>query len=172
MIEIHRVEPEDLEWLRTWRNKPELYRYFNQYGEITRNEQEDWFLNLRKDFHPFIVWSGNERVGYVGLRDINNILRSAEFSIFIIPIERNKGYGTQALDLILDYGFNILNLEVIHSLVFEFNEAIELYKKVGFKIDGKLRHTCYKDGKYHDSYYISILRDEYGRNEELHCSIQ
>ena len=161
MIKIHRVEPEDLEWLRKWRNTPELYVNFNQYREISKREQEEWYEGLSEVFHPFIVWMGDKRVGSVSLRDINTILRSAEFSIFIVPLERNQGYGTEALRQILDYGFNILNLQVIHSLVFEFNKAIDVYTKFGFHIDGTLRRTCYKNGKYFNSYYISMLREEY-----------
>lgn len=169
MITIKRVEWTDIEWLRQQRNNPELYQYFNQYREIGKDEQEKWFLGLSHTFHPFIAWNDNEKVGYVGLRDIDNILRSAEFSIFICPEHRNKGYGKQALQLLLKYGFETLNLIVIHSLVFEFNKAIETYKKFGFKMDGKLRRTCYKNGRYWDSWYISMLREEY---DELYNSIK
>jgi RimJ/RimL family protein N-acetyltransferase len=161
MIELHRIETEDLEWLRQQRNRQDLMLYFNQYREITEKEQEDWYYGLSDKFHPFIVWDNFSRLGYAALKDINNILRSAEFSIFITPFERNKGYGKTALKLLVDYGFNTLNLEVIHSIVFEFNKAIDVYKKFGFKVDGKLRNTCFKNGKYYDSYYISLLRDEY-----------
>lgn len=161
MIEIHRVEPEDLDWLREWRNNPELYINFNQYREIDKREQERWYEGLSKNFHPFVVWKGDTRIGYVALRNINDILRSAEFSLFIIPEYRHKGFGKEALRQIVEYGFEMLNLQVIYSIVFEFNKAIELYKKFGFKIDGLLRRTCYRKGRYFSSYYISMLKEEY-----------
>jgi RimJ/RimL family protein N-acetyltransferase len=134
---------------------------------LGEQEQQDWFDKLDERFHPFIIWNGKDRVGYVALKDVNNILRSAEFSIFVVPSERNRGYGTTALDLILKYGFGTLNLEVIYSLVFEFNKAIDIYKQAGFTIDGLLRHTCYKNGKYYDSFYISMLKSEYEKSNNI-----
>ena len=164
MVEIKRVTSDDLGWLQEHRNRDDLILYFNQYRELSKEDMVDWYHDLTEPdshFHAFIVWIGDRRIGYAALKDINNILHSAEFSIFIISEERNKGFGTIALNLLLDYGFNTLNLEVIHSIVFEFNRAIEIYKQVGFKVDGLLRHTCYKQGKYHRSYYISMLKNEY-----------
>ena len=160
-MNIRRVEFNDLDWLRKERNNPDIYRYFNQYRELTREEQENWYFRLPQSFHPFIVWNGNEHIGYVALRDIDNIVRKAEFSIFILDAYRNNGHGEKAMELILDYGFNVLNLNKIYSVVFMFNRAIEFYKRIGFVIDGVLRDDCYKEGGYWDSYQISMLRGDY-----------
>ncbi len=91
-MNIRRVESNDLDWLRKERNNPDIYRYFNQYRELTREEQENWYFRLPQSFHPFIVWNGNEHIGYVALRDIDNIVRKAEFSIFILDAYRNNGH--------------------------------------------------------------------------------
>ncbi len=158
---IKPVEFDDLEILRGWRNNPTLYQYFNQYRPITKTEQVKWWETLGNHFQAFIIWEDNKRVGYVGLRDINPITRSAEFSIFIIPEERQKGYGRTALGDIVRYGFNTLNLNRIYSDVFSFNEAIRLYYDFGFQKEGVMREACYKNGKYWDVYHIGLLKREW-----------
>ena len=64
--------------------------------------------------------------------------------------------------LILDYGFNILNLHSIYLRVFSHNtRAIKSYEKVGFKYAGKLRETNIMGGKKYDEIFMDILEDEY-----------
>ena len=155
------VEFDDLEILREWRNDPSLYQFFYQYRPITKTEQVGWWEKLGDEYQAFMVWEGGKRVGYTGLRDINSIIRSAEFTIFVIPEERHKGYGQQALRDIIDYGFNTLNLNRIYSDVFSYNEAIKLYLNFGFKREGVKRQACFKKGQYWDVYHIGLLREEW-----------
>ena len=65
--------------------------------------------------------------------------------------------------LLLDYAFNSLNLNKVWMELYEFDEMkINFFTKIlGFKIDGKLRENCYNEGKYFDSFIISILKKEY-----------
>ena len=161
---IRPVTKDDLEWLREQRNRPEINFYFNQYDFISKEEQNEWYEKdvLTKKFYAFIIEDTSfKKIGYVGLKTLNWILRSAEFSIFVIPEEQKKGYGKEALREILRFGFENLNFHRIYSTVFDFNKAIEVYKKVGFEVEGMLRDTCFKKGRYWNSYYISMLEDEY-----------
>lgn len=58
---------------------------------------------------------------------------------------RNKGYGTETLKLLISYGFDYLNLNNIMLSVYSFNgNAISCYKKVGFKEIGRRRETMIK----------------------------
>ena len=76
--------------------------------------------------------------------------------------EREKGYGTEAINLILDYGFNYLNLNNIKLDVVEFNErAIACYKKCGFKECGRRRKCEFIDGNYYDRISMDILKEEF-----------
>lgn len=75
---------------------------------------------------------------------------------------RNKGYGTEAIQLILDYGFNYLNLNNIKLDVLSFNErAIACYKKCGFKEYGRRRKSEFINGKYYDRISMDILKEEF-----------
>ncbi|HET6871520.1 MAG TPA: GNAT family protein, partial [Sporolactobacillaceae bacterium] len=69
-----------------------------------------------------------------------------------------KGLGTEAVQLIVEYGFKILNLNNIMLQVFEFNKsAIRSYEKAGFNEFGRRREAYYLNGKYYDDIYMEIL---------------
>ncbi|TGA99386.1 N-acetyltransferase [Sporolactobacillus shoreae] len=78
---------------------------------------------------------------------------------------RNKGYGTDALKVILHYAFHELNLNRVSLDVIEYNAwAIHAYEKVGFQHEGRMRDAVLRDGKSYDRLIMGILRSEW---EEL-----
>ena len=102
-------------------------------------------------------------IGTIGLENINHINRTATLGIFIGDKEhRSNGYGTEAIRLILDYGFNYMNLNNIKLDVMEFNErAQKCYKKCGFKEYGRRRKSNFTNGKYYDVVQMDILAEEF-----------
>ena len=73
---------------------------------------------------------------------------------------RSKGYGTEAMKLLVDYGFNILGLHNIDLNVFEFNkQAIKAYEKVGFKEYGRRHESYFLDGKFYDEISMEIINE-------------
>jgi RimJ/RimL family protein N-acetyltransferase len=65
------------------------------------------------------------------------------------------------MSLLIDFGFNYLNLNNIMLKVFAFNErAINCYKKAGFKEIGRRRQAYYLKGKYHDQIFMDIIRSD------------
>jgi RimJ/RimL family protein N-acetyltransferase len=73
-----------------------------------------------------------------------------------------KGYGTDAMRVLLRYAFSELNLHRVSLTVFEYNpRAIRSYEKVGFKIEGRERKFLERDGKRWDLLYMGILRHEW-----------
>ena len=112
----------------------------------------------------FIVRKEDDKlIGTVGLHEIDNIHRTATLWIFIgYKDGRNKGFGTETVRLILDYGFNYLNLKNIRLDVMEFNErALACYKKCGFKEYGRRRKCNFINGKYYDTIEMDILAEEF-----------
>jgi RimJ/RimL family protein N-acetyltransferase len=74
----------------------------------------------------------------------------------------DKGYGQEATKLMLDYGFNLLNLNSIMLGVFSYNQrAINCYKKVGFKEIGSRRQARIVGGKKYDIVLMDILAEEF-----------
>ena len=74
----------------------------------------------------------------------------------------NRGYAFEALKIIMDYLFNYYNLNKLYLNVRADNQnAIKLYNKVGFKIEGKFRNDKFIEGKYIDIIRMAMLKDEY-----------
>ena len=73
-----------------------------------------------------------------------------------------KGYGSDAMNVILRFGFRQLNLNRVNLNVFEYNpRAIRSYEKVGFQIEGRERQWIAREGKRWDIIYMGILRREW-----------
>ncbi|MBO9597782.1 MAG: GNAT family N-acetyltransferase [Cohnella sp.] len=102
-------------------------------------------------------------VGDIAIQNIDTMNRNANIRIAINnDAYQGKGYGTEALRLMLDYGFGILNLHRIELNVFSYNErAMHVYEKLGFKREGVQREALFYDHQYYDSILMSILEDEY-----------
>ena len=102
-------------------------------------------------------------LGAAGLHSLNWIARHGEFRILLGAKERwGKGIGTEALRLLLAYGFEVLNLEKIWLGVNARNaRAARSYERAGFVAEGRLRQEVYRGGAYHDVLRYSLLRKEY-----------
>lgn len=102
-------------------------------------------------------------IGDIQLGDIDPYNRNAFIRIAIDQATyQGKGYGSEAMRLMLDYGFGILNLHRIELNVFAYNErAIHTYEKIGFQREGVQRQALYYNHAYHDSILMSMLADEY-----------
>lgn len=76
--------------------------------------------------------------------------------------DRGKGYGSEALQLILRYAFHELNLNRVGLDVIEYNErGIRAYQKAGFQLEGRVRQAVHRDGKIHDRINMGILWSEW-----------
>ncbi|MFF0829273.1 GNAT family N-acetyltransferase [Brevibacillus sp. NPDC003359] len=134
---------------------------------FTREQIQQYIENKSQDSSSVLLLiclcENDQVIGDVQIGDIDRNNRNA----FIrISIDQNayqgKGYGSEALLLMLDYGFGILNLHRIELNVFAFNErAIHTYEKLGFQREGVQRQALYYNHAYHDSILMSMLADEY-----------
>ena len=157
---------EDVEIFTEWLNDFETTDYTGRSGILTTLDSERKYLqeNASPEANFVIVTlNSNKMIGTVGLEQINHINRKATLGIFIGDKEyRSKGYGTEAIRLILDYGFNYLNLNNIKLDLMEFNErALKCYQKCGFKEYGRRRKCNFLNGKYYDTISMDILAEEF-----------
>ena len=160
------IDEDVIEKITEWLNKFEITDCIGVSSQIIRLENERKYLENSKDNEIvlFIVRLEDDKLmGSIGLHSIDNINKSATLGIFIGEESgRNKGYGTEAVRLILDYGFNYLNLNNIKLDVMEFNDmAIVCYKKCGFKEYGRRRKCYFLNGKYYDKIEMDILAEEF-----------
>ena len=154
-----------------WLNDNGVTDGIGKTKDVTTIENEIEYLQdvtKKGDYNFSIVTKDKEQlIGTCSLMNINSVNQTAEVGIFIGESSyRGKGYGKEALKIILDYGFNTLNLHNIYLGVYSFNEqAIECYKKLGFKEAGRIREAKFHNGKRYDDIKMDILRNEfYERN--------
>jgi len=165
------ADEEVIEKFTEWLNDFEVTDYTGRSAQVLTLEAErKWFETPKDDSQVFFIvrMEDNELIGSMGLHRIDNISRTATLGIFIGDKSgRNKGYGTEAIRLILDYGFNYLNLNNIKLDVMEFNDrAIACYKKCGFKEYGRRRKCYFLNGKYYDKIEMDILAEEFKEEKE------
>ena len=169
---------EDVEKYTRWLNDFETTDYTGRSSQIYTKENERKWLeegiqNKENQIFGIVDLENDNLLGNCGLHKINSVNRTAVLGIFIgEKEERSKGYGTETIKLLLDYGFNYLNLHEIQLDVMAFNErAIKCYKKCGFKEYGRRRECVYINGKYYDIISMDILKrefeEEYIRNKNI-----
>lgn len=131
------------------------------YEQLASEQQNDLVLAV-------IARDGDVHVGNVGLHRIDWINRSAEFGIVIGERDhQGKGIGTEATRLIVEHGFERLNLHRIWLGVFaDHVSAIRMYARIGFREEGRLLEAILRDGKAHDQLIMGLLAEEF-RNKEL-----
>ena len=158
---------EDVEIFTKWLNDFQVTDGTGRSGLMVTLNGEKAYLEKIHDNENYcfviVTLENDEMIGTISLEKINYRNRSAELGIFIgDETYRGKGIGKEAIYLILDYGFNYLNLNSIQLSVLSFNErAITCYKKCGFKEAGRLRENYYLNGKYYDKILMDILRSEF-----------
>lgn len=157
----------DAEKYTMWMNDRSVTDPTGSTVKITSIEGEkEWIANASKngDANFAIVdVKTDELLGNCSLMNINRINRSCTVGIFIGDEEkRNKGYGKEALKLLLNYAFNMENMHNVNLEVFSFNErAIKCYSKVGFKEYGRRHEVYFLDGKYFDIIEMEILEEDF-----------
>jgi len=163
-LQLQPLEKEDLAFVYHMQINPDVSNYWCQEPYTTMAKIEQSYLASQEgnSHREFILTQKNEKIGFLALYDIDNRHRHAEFSIIIDPNHQGKGYAEQASRLLIDYGFNQLNLHKLYLHVLKHNEkAIHIYKKIGFQHEGELKQHYFVDGHYYDGYMMGLLRDKY-----------
>lgn len=140
-MKLRSLEFDDNSKIVGWRNSKHVLKNFLDKRKITVESHNQWYKNevVTGNVKQFIIVLDNgEEIGSVYLRNIDKLNSKAELGIFIgEKTAIGKGYGTQAVALLCDYGFNELGLHKIFLRVVESNQtAISAYRKNGFEIEG------------------------------------
>jgi RimJ/RimL family protein N-acetyltransferase len=118
-----------------------------------------------KDYFTFVLCllADKRPIGEVSLADLDRLNGSAQLGIFIGQVDEwGKGYGTDAVNAIVGFGFRELRLERIWLNVGTDNvRARRAYEKGGFVLEATLRNDRYEGGRYTSGHVMSILRDEW-----------
>ena len=172
---------EDVEQVRQWRNT--MMEVWRTPYMLTKEMQKDFYwqnicnrnVNMRMWAIKIEVqgldgaWNKCVSYDFIGMGGLENIQwenRNAEISLIIDPNLHGKGYGEEAVDMILKMGFNYLNLHSIYGEVYWCNEKGEnFWSKIVRKYDGFstiLPHRKFWNGRYYDSTFFTITEEQYG----------
>jgi len=173
-IYLRPLEMDDEERCRRWFNDPDVRQFLDTIYPLSR-EAERSFLEkiVGRPIGPgsdiilaIALQDDDQHIGNVGLHHINTVDRNAEMGIALGEKDMwQKGYGTEASRLVVEYGFNTLNLHRIYLRVHGNNpRALAAYKKLGFQQEGVWRQAIFRRGRYEDVILMGLLRkDSYGR---------
>jgi diamine N-acetyltransferase len=155
--------------LWNWINDRDQVLFNAAYKPVAETQHRAWFDGLAKRTDMVLfgiqLLKTKKLIGTCQLHSISAVHRNAELQIRIGDVsERGHGAGTDAVRLLLKFGFDDLNLHRIFLHVFADNRAaLQTYEKCGFKREGTLRDTAHIDGRYVDVVVMGILRGEIER---------
>ena len=164
------IEPdEDAELFSRWSANSEFSRLLNSIPARPDSAKKIRSRLERDESDPDTIVFGlqtlteDQLIGFVALDGIDWQQQNSFLGIGIGESELwGKGYGTEAMRLILRYAFDILGLERVTLDVFEYNErAYRSYLNVGFVEEGRLRQYLNRDGRRWDLIYMGILCEEW-----------
>jgi RimJ/RimL family protein N-acetyltransferase len=165
------IKRSDISCFLRWFNDPEMVQYLDMYLPMTEMSEEKFIEDLgttraRSDI-IFVVEAiegeSSKPIGNCGLHSISPKDHNATFGIIIGEKDYwGRGYGVEAARLLINYGFQQLNLHRISSTAIAYNDrSIKLHKKLGFREEGRLRQAMFKNGQYHDRVEFGILGEEW-----------
>jgi RimJ/RimL family protein N-acetyltransferase len=169
-IRLRAVEREDLPRFVEWFHDPEVRAGISLFMPMSLVEEEQWYEGMLKqdpiehslsiDVHKDDEWI---HVGGCGLFDFEPQSRRMELGIIIGDKSAwDQGFGTDVVRTLLRHAFDTLNLNRVALRVFETNlRAIQVYRKIGFIEEGRLRQDHFIDGQYVDVVIMGILCAEW-----------
>lgn len=172
-IRLREYRKEDIPIRINYINDPEICKNLTPDipYPVTLHEEEKWFqsINTLSDSYKFAIETLEDKQ-FIGGCSINGVdwkNSVATVGIFIGDKDyRGKGYGSDAMRVLMDFIFMQMNINKIRLTVYSYNEsAIKCYERCGYKIEGTLRQEIYRDGKYYDKLYMGLLKAEYLSNK-------
>ena len=176
LIQLRALEPTDLENLYAWENDSSVWSVSGTMAPFSKFLLEEYLKTAHQDIYTtkqlrlMIVLSVSDddgeldteprSIGCIDLFDFDPRNKKAGVGILIADrADRGKGYAQEALHLLIDYGFNVLDLHQLYANVRVDNEnSINLFKKLDFEITGLKQDWLYEDGKFFDEYTMQLIR--------------
>lgn len=169
-IFLRAIELEDSEMLMEIINDETIERELGGWSfPVSEINQHDWIKSLKPNEHILrciiVVADTAQTIGTVMLTNIDYKNGNAEIHIKIRKSCFGKGYGTETIKLVSNYGFEELRLNCIYSHVNSSNKISQkLFEKCGFSKEGVLRARIFKQGEFDNVCVYSILKGEFYGN--------
>ena len=167
-VSLRPFRSEDISGMRAWVNDPDTTRFLGGAYALpetweTTDRRLSGILSGDAGGAHFVV-ADRESGKYLGQCDLMMMERTAqkaEVAMVLCPDAQNQGYGREALALLCDYAFRVLNLRRLYLYVAEDNvPAVRCYQAAGFEIEGRLKEHMFADGRYRDVLVMARMREE------------
>ncbi|PXW89195.1 spermine/spermidine N-acetyltransferase [Streptohalobacillus salinus] len=158
-VNLRPFESEDIEDLKAWYNDPVTLQMIGHTPKNT-TELEAMVTAMRQTEAVILVIETRqgEKLGWIHLTSIHYKHGRAEIGIVLDTAHQGKGHGEAAMLQMLNIAFNQLRLNKVYLTTRGVNEkAKALYEKLGFHLEGTFKDHCYVDGKYYDTYFMSLF---------------
>lgn len=176
-ITLRAWQKSDLEAFTRWFNDPQVtINLLQPYPALSQEEEERYMASVidRPNRYAIVLNSDGTLIGNCDLHHLDQLHRSAEVGIVIgEKAYWNQGYGREALGMLLEIGFEGLNLNRIGLALVDFNQrGYRAYLAAGFIEEGRLRQRHYIKGAYRDEIVMSVLAEEYRARKKQHTEEQ
>lgn len=175
-VELRPVSLEDFKRTYDWRNDEETAKleagtgYF-RHSHVPLEKIESGYEKAIRDidkreegeFSIYTIEDQPKHIGSIGYRELDIISRRCTVGIGIGEKDYwSKGFGTDAMKILIHYLFQTMNLNRIQLDTWSGNvQAIRSYEKCGFVREGQLRNDAFIDGKYYDTIVMGLLKEEF-----------
>lgn len=145
-----------------WLNDEEVNKYITFSGDITLAKLKGYLINVEKSkilFWAIHIINSDKHIGNIKIDPVDKKNGLCEYGILIgDKSEWGKGYAKEASQLVIDYCFNTLHLRKMTLGVIDCNEnAVKLYKSLGFEVEGILKKQEFHFGKYQDGLRMALF---------------
>lgn len=163
-IHLRALEPDDLDFLYAIENNESFWEVSSTQTPYSKFILEQYLANAHQDIYEakqlrLIIAENTTKnnVGIIDLFEYNPQHKRAGIGILIIENEQNKGFASQALELLIDYSFNKLNLhQLFANITTDNTKSLDLFTKHGFKKIGIKKEWIFSKGSFKDE--ISFQR--------------
>lgn len=166
-IRLRALEPDDIDILYEWENDSSLWHLSNTLVPFSRFTLEQYVLNADRDIytHKQLRLMINKKngeseksIGSIDLFDFDPTNKRSGVGIMIVKNERDKGFASEALKMVVEYAFNGLNLHQLYCNIHASNTAsLALFQHHGFKISGTKKDWLLVKNEWVDEYTLQCI---------------
>lgn len=171
-IHLRALEPADIDLLYEWENDPAIWHLGNTFTPFSRFLLEQYLLTAQNDIfsskqlrlmidlnHPGALLP---TIGSIDLFDFDPYHHRAGIGILITAEHRRKGYASEALGLLKNYAFTLLDLHQLYcNIDKDNNKSISLFNKQGFEKCGEKKDWLWHNGIWHDELMLQCIKPEH-----------
>ena len=166
LITLRAIEPDDIDLLYVWENSEEIWTVSHTLAPFSKHTLALYIQNSDKDIYESkqlrLMIDNLEgcTVGAIDLFDFDPYHSRTGIGILVHrPEDRSKGYASAALNLMICYCFDKLDLHQIYANILTDNEvSMKLFLKSGFKVTGTKKEWIREEGTWKDENLLQLLR--------------